>query len=433
MSATAQLLLTLALVIGAAQLGGRLAGRLQQPPVIGEVLAGIVLGPSLLGLVHPGLPELLAPDATRTVLGGFADVGVVLFMFLVGLELKLSASRLRMIGPTAAGSMFLPMALGCGLGYFIYPHFSEVAGSTVPRVAFILFCGAAMSVTACPVLARVLRSYGLNGSRVGDVAMGSAAMNDILAWVLLGVIIGLTGTAQVPWWLMVPGTALLASLMIFCVRPALAALDRRVTLHTTQWVIGASAAVALLSAATSDAIGIHSIFGPFLLGLAVPRRPALIARLEGTLGEVTVVVLLPAFFLLAGMRVDVGLIGISHVVLLVLVVALAVTGKILGAAVPARLSGLDPRSSLTVGLLMNTRGLTELVMLGIGLQLGLLSDELYTIFVLMALSTTAMTGPLLSIVNRTIRIVPAELTAVADIRICSLPPMEEDRHTRMVG
>lgn len=400
MSATGQLLLTLAVVVATAMVGGRLAARCGQPPVIGEILGGIALGPSVLGLLDDSLPGRIAPAATHTALNGLADLGVVLFMFLVGLEIRADGGRVRAVLPVALGSVLAPLALGCVTGLLLFPRFGTVEGAPVPHLAFVVFTGIALSVTACPVLARIVQSHGLTGSRVGDVALGAAALTDIAAWTALGVVVALTGTPGRPVWVSVLATTALVVVVLTVVRPLLARLDRRRDLAGSRWLLGAAVAAALVSAVASDAAGIHSIFGPLLLGLVVPRRDALVRRLETALGEVTLVVLLPAFFVLAGLRVDVGTLGGTEIAVAALVVAVAVAGKVGGAAAPALLVGFDRRDALTVGVLMNTRGLTELVMLGIGLELGLLSTQLYTVLVLMALVTTVMTGPLLTALDR---------------------------------
>ncbi|MCQ4041018.1 cation:proton antiporter [Streptantibioticus rubrisoli] len=371
---------------------GRFVSRFGQPPVIGEIIAGILLGPSLLGLLAPSASRYLFPAPVVTALGVLAQVGLVLFMFMIGLELDFG--RLRghgtRLASVAAASIAVPLALAVGLAVVLYPGY----GGGVNEVVFCLFIGAAMAITAFPVLARLLQESGLADTRVGTLSLVSAAVNDVVAWCLLTFVIALsraTGAADGLRTLVL--AVVYVGVMLGVVRPLLARLD-----HVPVWL---ALVIALLAAWFADRAGIHVIFGGFMAGAVMPRRPKWQRAVHERLDMVVTQLLLPVFFVLTGLSTHVeGLrtAGVWGVV--VLVIAVATAGKLGGTALTARAVGERWADAFTLGVLMNTRGLTELVVLSVGLQLGIISSAVFTVMVLMALVTTLMAPPLLRLVER---------------------------------
>jgi Kef-type K+ transport system membrane component KefB len=387
----ARLLLGLLVVIVAARGLGVLFRRIHQPPVIGEVVAGILLGPSFLGALAPQATAFLFPSDILPLLGMLAQVGVILFMFLVGLDLDAGPLRQRTHAVVAIShaSIAAPFVLGSALALALYPRF---ATSDVPFGTFALFLGVAMSITAFPVLARILRDHGIDRTPIGVLAISCAAVDDVTAWCLLAVVIGVA-RGQEAGGLAAIGLSLVWSV----VRPI---LRRVVERHDS----GARGTIALVlvgmvaSALATEAIGIHALFGAFLLGALVPHDSRLARDLAARIEDVVLVLLLPAFFAVTGLRTQLGLLRTGeHWLWFLAVLAVACAGKLGGAAVPARLTGLSWRDAASVGVLMNTRGLMELIVLNIGLELRLISGTLFALLVLMAVVTTVATGPLLEL------------------------------------
>lgn len=390
-----QLLLALACVITLARLLGAVARRLGQPPVIGEILAGILVGPTLFGTV---LSDRLFPVDIRTALAGLANVGLVLFMFIVGYELDFDAvkGRRRAAVSISVGSVLLPLGLGVLLAFWLARH--HAVQDVVP---FALFIGAAMSVTAFPVLARILTDRGMLRTEVGALALASGAVDDVVAWTLLAGVVALgAGGGDFPWQtlLAVP----YALVMFLLVRPQLRRLveARKRAGRLTPGILAVMLVGLLLSCWCTEAIGVHAIFGAFVFGAVMPRlggeqlRHETMERLE----QVSVLLLLPVFFVIAGLRVDLSTLDGRGLVDLGLILAVAITGKFAGAYLGARLSRIPPRRAGALASLMNTRGLTEIVILTVGVQLGILNDRLFSMMVVMALVTTVMAGPLLSVI-----------------------------------
>ena len=389
----AVLLFDLALVFAAAHLLGALARRLDQPPVIGEIIAGILMGPTLL---DGAVGALLFPQEIRPYLTALADVGVVLFMFTVGFELdhRLLRGMRRAVATVSIGSVVPTFGLGVLLAWYLTS--GEPAGD---RTASLLFLGVAMSVTALPVLARILHDRGMTRTPVAALALSSAAVTDAFAWLALAALTMLASHHDQWRLLLLP--ALLALLL------ALRPLARRLMAHAERTggsVRGVLVLVIpglLLSAACTEWMGLHFILGAFLFGLLLPKDglPQIRAEVEDTVHKMGTSLLLPLFFVTAGLKVDlsrIGLDGLGHFALIMLV---AMGGKFGGVFLAARTSGLRGSESATLAVLLNTRGLTELVMLSAGLSLGLLGQDLYSLMVLMAVLTTAMTGPLLRLVS----------------------------------
>lgn len=396
------LLLQIAVIILCSRLFGFLFGKIGQPTVIGEIIAGIVLGPSLLGWLWPGVSGwLFRPDSLPT-LQFFSQLGLLLFMFIIGLELDVGLLKNKAqaaVVVSHAGIVF-PFFLGVWLAYGL---FSQFAPGGVSFVAFGLFMGIAMSITAFPVLARIIQERGLTQSPLGALAITCAAADDVTAWCLLAAIVALiqAGTAATALF-----TVLLAALyigvMFFLVRPLLQRLSFRYGQpgQVNKTFVAALFSVLFLSALATEVIGIHALFGAFLAGAMMPAsavfRLWLIARIE----DVSLVILLPLFFAFTGLKTQVGLLNNGTVWLVCgLIILVAVLGKFGGSLVAARFTGQSWADSCAIGALMNTRGLMELVVLNIGYDLGILSPTIFTMMVLMALLTTFMTTPALSLID----------------------------------
>lgn len=396
-----QVIASLAVILAVGAGLAHLAGRVRQPRVIGEIAAGIVLGPSLLGLLPGDLTTVLFPLEARPFLSMIAQLGLLLFMFNVGWEFdtKQVADRRHMVAAVAVGAMALPFVLGTAAGIPLYVRHATVDGQVVPLWVFVLFVGIAMSITALPVLARIVEERGLQDHRIGVLALASAAACDVVAWTALAVLAAFVGGRDGWNGLRTAGFTILFLLaMRHLLRPLLRRLlVRRVTLDGAAAATLLVAAICVCAFATSR-IGIHPVFGAFAFGMIMPRdcRPEVAEAIRGPVAHAGSL-LLPIFFVLAGLSVDVTVLGGEGMVELLVLCLLACSGKIIGAGLPARLSGMSWRGACDVGLLMNTRGLTELVVLDIGRSLGILDQRIFTVLVLMALITTAMTGPLLGI------------------------------------
>ncbi|MEV0753155.1 cation:proton antiporter [Streptosporangium sp. NPDC050280] len=387
------LLLDLVIVLAAARLFGALAKRLGQPPVIGEIVAGILLGPTLLG---PLIGDQLFGPEMRPPLQALANVGLVLFMFVVGLELdqKLVRGKGRIAVTVALGSTVVPFVLGCVLAL-------SIAGEHVGRdrtLPFVLFMGAAMAATAFPVLARILTDRGMQRITLGGLALASAAVIDVLAWTVLAVVVGIAGAGEAEGQWKVLLALPYALVMFLVVKPLLARLvpayekAGRLTPGLLSLVL-----IGLIGSAwATEWMHVHFIFGAFVFGAVMPREGAerlnheILERLE----QLAVLLLLPMFFVVAGLNVNLRELDLSSLGTLAAILAVAIGGKLLGSYAAARTQRLPGRQSWTLAALLNTRGLTEIVILTVGLQKGVLDDELYSLMVVMALVTTAMTGPL---------------------------------------
>jgi Kef-type K+ transport system membrane component KefB len=391
------LLLALAAVITLGQVLARLFARLSQPPVIGEMLAGILLGPSLIG---EKASALILPGSVAPYLSVVAQLGVILYMFTVGLELDTGILRNRAHATVATShaSILAPFLLGSLLALDLYPRLSN---RSVPFTSFALFLGLAMSITAFPVLARILTDRNMSRTQLGIVALSCAAADDVTAWCLLALVVGVT-RAEVGGALLVPVGALAFILLMFLVvRPVMKRVssrwaDERLPRETVALVL-----VALLaSTMATELIGIHAIFGAFLLGAVIPHDSAIARSFIRQLEHVVAVLFLPAFFAFTGMRTRIDLVtGASQWLICALIIAVATVGKFGGSAIAARLTGMDWRMSAALGTLMNTRGLMELVVLNIGLDLKVISPTLFSMMVVMALVTTVATSPVLRLLR----------------------------------
>lgn len=392
----AQLLLAIAVVVAACKLAGWLMRRIGQPPVIGEIAAGILLGPSVLGAVWPQGAAALIPAAILPQLNVLAQVGVVLFVFLTGLELKTSMLRGRgqLAVVVSHVSIALPFVLGVGLAVVAYVRF---APRGVGFLAFALFMGVSMSVTALPVLVRILKDTGMFRTEAGVVALTCAVVDDVTAWCLLALVVALvTASSLTGVLLTIALAAVFTAALLGVVRPLLTRVINRVADSTARRAAPLALVGVLLCAMATEWIGVHAMFGAFVFGLVFPRGNAVETWLHENTGGLTTALMLPLFFAFSGLRTDIGLLTADAGLWLWCggILAVAVLGKFGGAALAARTVGESWHRSLQIGSLMNCRGLTELVVLNIGLDLGVLSPTMFTMLVLMALVSTAMTAPL---------------------------------------
>lgn len=386
-------LFDLALIIILARLFGAAAKRIGQPPVLGEIIAGVLLGPTLFS---GAITKALFPHSMIAPLTAIANVGLVLFMFVVGYEVDLGLVRGRekVAGGVALGSIFLPLVLGVGLGAYF-----ASAKHVHDHLTFIAFFGTAMSITAFPVLARILTDRGLHRTRIGGLALAAASVDDLLAWALLAVVVAIAGAKGTGIRLAL--LPVYAAFIIFVARPGLrwlAGVYKRQG-KLTPTVLATILALLLLTGYATDWMGIKFIFAAFILGIVMPRdvpelRQAILERFE----QISVILLLPVFFVIAGLSVNLSGIGLSGLADLGLIMLVAVVGKFGGAYYGARLTGVRRRQAGALASLMNTRGLTEIVILTVGLQLGILDKTLYSLMVVMAIVTTAMAGPLLRLI-----------------------------------
>ncbi|MFF0967861.1 cation:proton antiporter [Streptomyces sp. NPDC003703] len=385
----------LAVVITAAQLLGAAARKLRQPAVIGQLLAGVALGPSLLGLVPGGVHDALFPARIAPVLTALAQVALVLFLFAVGHELDLGRFRHRRAVTVVALSGFaVPMLTGAGLVVLLPGAFRSVNAGRPVDTAFTLYMAVALSITAVPVLAGIITDQGLAGSRPAVIALAAAGVIDVLSWPVLALCLA-GGGSLTTWFTRVALLAAYILVMVLAVRPVLVWWTNRPVSPPTDPVPVATA-LALASAWATSALGLHVIFGALLAGALMPRRRDGVqdSRLPGPLRE-TGGLLLPVFFTVSGMSVELSALRARDIVLLLVLCAAAVVGKVASGALAARTGARLPwRESLLVGVLLNTRGLTELIVLNAGLQAHLIGPRLYALLALMALFTTALAGPL---------------------------------------
>ncbi|MFJ6794777.1 cation:proton antiporter [Streptomyces sp. NPDC091268] len=397
-------LLAVPVVILACRAGAGLVRRVGQPPVIGEIATGILLGPSLLGWLWPASQDWLFPSSVIPFTGLLGSIGLLAFMFLIGLELDLGALRghSRTAFAVSGASIALPLALGAALAFGLYGRY---APEGVGRLPFVLFVAVSVSVTAFPVLARILTDRGMYATATGALAMACAAVDDVAAWCLLAVVVAVSTSGSALGALL---TAALSAgfvvLMLKVVRPLLERGVTRATQdapgrpdsgHRDGVLLAVLFSGLCLAALATDSIGIHALFGAFLFGVVTPRGNPAVARSAGRLRAVVVPLLLPLFFVHTGLKTDLALLAADPVQWLWAgaVFAVAVCGKWGGAALAARATGRPWNQAMTLGALMNCRGLTELVVLNIGLGLGVIGPALFTMLVLMALVTTAITAP----------------------------------------
>jgi Kef-type K+ transport system membrane component KefB len=392
----ASLLLQFIIIVLAARTLGSLFRRFGQPTVIGEITAGILIGPSFLGLLWPETFAFVFPGGSLGILQVFSQIGVCLFMFVVGLELDVGHLRhkAQTVVVVSYASIMVPYLLGVGLALLLFPSFGSAGTSFV---TFALFMGIAISITAFPVLARILADRGIDKTSLGATAIACAAVNDAVAWAILAIVVAVArATGLTSAFIGFGLVALFVVVMVLYVRPLLARLFVSEGALTERGVI-ASVLIFITSAAlATQVIGIHALFGAFLAGAIIPREAAFREDITVRLGNVSAALLLPLFFAFSGLRTQVGLLNdITSWLICGAITVVAMAGKFGGSMLAARLAGIGWNEAFSLGALMNTRGLVELIALNIGYDLGILSARIFSMLVLMALVTTFITGPLL--------------------------------------
>ncbi|MGV8138454.1 MAG: cation:proton antiporter [Mangrovibacterium sp.] len=418
------LLLQIITIVVAARLFSWICRKIGQPAVIGEIIAGIVLGPSLVGMYFPEFSGFLFPAESLNNLQFLSQIGLILFMFVVGMELDLKVLRHQAHEAIVIShaSIIIPFTLGLGLAYFIYSSF---APQGVPFVSFGLFLGISMSITAFPVLARIAQERDLHKSRLGTIVITCAAADDITAWSLLAAVIAIVKAgsfmSSVPTILMAVGYVFI---MLKIIKPF---LKRVGDLHASREtlskpIVGIFFLVLLLSSYTTEVIGIHALFGAFMAGAVMPENQKFKQIFIEKVEDVALVLLLPLFFVYTGLRTQIGLLDDSGLwTICGLVILVAVVGKFIGSALAAKFIGQSWRDSLSIGALMNTRGLVELVALNIGYDLGVMTPEIFAMLVIMALVTTFMTAPALHLIEKFFKkketIVQKEMKEMSKFRI----------------
>lgn len=393
------LLVQIGVILALARLVGWIFRKIHQPQVMGEMVAGILLGPTLLGWIAPGISAALFPPQSLGYLSTLSQAGLLIFMFLVGLELDLNLlkSRRRITLITSYSSIAAPFLLGILLAFYLYPN---LADESVSFANFALFIGTAMSITAFPVLARILAERKLLHTQLGTVAIACAAVDDVTGWILLSVVVLLARSvgAGISLWVTLIGTAIFIALMVFGVRRLFYRLEAVYKKRgaVTQDMLTIILLLVLASSWVTEQLGIHALFGAFLAGAILPKHDGLVHALGEKLNDLTVVLFLPLFFAFIGLRTSLGLLRDGNMWFFCgLIIVVAIAGKFGGSALSARLTGMPWREAGALGILVNTRGLMELVLLNIGLEIGVISPALFTMLVLMALVTTFMTAPLL--------------------------------------
>ena len=388
-------------ILVAAGLFRRLFRSLGQPPVMGEMVAGIVLGPSVLGLIFPQAMSFLFPPSSLETLRLLSQIGVVLFMFIVGMELNVR--HLREKGSAAVmishASIIVPFLLGTALSLFLY---RDLAPAGTSFNAFALFIGVAMSITAFPVLARILEDRGMSQTYLGSIAITCAAVDDVTAWCILALVIALVKSTGIEISaITIVLTLIFAGVMVLLVRPQLGRIIKEPDsqLHRRR-LIPIILAFVMACALITETIGIHALFGAFAAGVVMPPSTEFRIFLKDKLEAFSSYALLPLFFAFTGLRTQIGLLNEWHDWLVCgVIILVAIAGKLGGSMLMSRWTGMTWAQSFSIGVLMNTRGLVELVVLNIGYDLGILSGRIFAMMVLMALVTTFMTGPLLSLVR----------------------------------
>ncbi len=391
------LLLQMLSIIVVSRLFGYLLQRINQPSVIGEIIAGIVLGPSLMGWVFPEVSNFLFSPESIKSLQFISQIGLVFFMFTIGMELdfKLLKGRAADAVVVSHASIILPFFLGMLLSFFIYTDFAPAGVKFLP---FSLFMGIAMSITAFPVLARIIKERNLSGTPLGTLAITCAAADDVTAWCVLALVVAIAQAGTISSAVItISLSVVFVMLMFFVVRPFL--LRIRET-KTERHSIVIAFLVLLISAYCTEIIGIHALFGAFIAGIIMPDLDGLKLQLTEKIEDVSLIVLMPVFFACTGLNTQIGLLNTRYMwVIFGFILLVAVLGKFVGSAVAAKWMGQSTKDSLSVGALMNTRGLMQLIVLNIGYSLGILTPEVFAMMILMALVTTLMTSPFLDFVN----------------------------------
>lgn len=396
------LLLQIIVIIIAARLMAGVFLKIGQPPVMGEMVAGIVLGPSVLGLIAPSAMAFLFPPSSMGTLGALSQIGVVLFMFIVGMELDIQHLREKAAAAImiSHASIIVPFLLGTSLALLLY---LPLAPANTSFAAFALFMGIAMSITAFPVLARILEDRGLSETRLGSTAIACAAIDDVTAWCILAFVIAIVKSTGVTGSILTIALVLLfVIVMLLLVKPRIASpITQRVAQQTqVRGLLAVILAFVLACAWFTESVGIHALFGAFLAGVTMPANAGVRRFLRERLEAFVSAALLPLFFVFTGLRTEIRLLNDwSSWSICGAIIVVAVAGKLGGSMLMARWTRMSWRDSYAIGVLMNTRGLIELVVLNIGYDLGILSARIFVMMVIMALVTTFMTAPLLSFIE----------------------------------
>jgi K+:H+ antiporter len=395
------MLLQLITIIGTARVLAAVLRLFGQSAVVSEMLAGFSLGPVVFGSLAPQLYMAVFAPSTLAPLRGLADLGVVLFMFIVGAELQLTGNRTRqVVAATLIGvlSVLLPIAVGLALAPLLHASFAPPGVGLAP---FALFLAASMSITAFPVLARILKERGLVSTTVGRLALASAATADVLSWLLLALVMLAVGASHSEnrFASMLLGLAALSAIGFILCRPLISWMLRRSAAgHLSSGTLLAALVVgALTFACVTDTLGLHSVFGAFLFGICLPRDEQLLGTLINRLEHVAIVVLMPIFFALAGLKTTEDAFTAGSVLFMSVIITAAILSKLVAGTFAARISGQNWQTSFAIGSLMNTRGMMELIVIQMGLDMGVISRQLFTMLMLMAIATTLMTGPLLTL------------------------------------
>ncbi|KQV83089.1 cation:proton antiporter [Rhizobacter sp. Root1221] len=407
---TTTLLLQLIVILTTARVCGWLLKHLGQPSVVGEMAAGMVLGPVVMGALFPGVHAELFSKASLGGLTSLSTVGLVLFMFVIGLELRPQQGvrqQVRAAGFVGLLSIAAPLVMGLAIAPVLHPALAPAGVGFWP---FALFIGAALSITAFPVMARILKDRGQAGTPFGQLSLSAAAVVDAFAWVLLALVVAMAGTGEgYPGLLKISvGVVVLLAVVYLVLKPAYAWLLRtRAPDGEPSATVLAALMIGLLACSlATEWVHLHAVFGAFLFGTCLPRDDRLLGSLAERIEPLSIVVLMPLFFALAGLNTSASAFSGASLGAMGLIFAVAAIGKIAGGAAGARLAGYDWRDSLATGALMNARGLMELIVIKVGYDAGLIGPELFTMLLVMALVTTAMTGPLMTLIAGRAKTVP---------------------------
>jgi len=400
------LLLEIIAILAVSKVFGFVITKIGQPSVIGEMIAGIVLGPSIMGFLFPEIFDFLFPLNSLANLEFLSQIGLAFFMFIIGMELDLDQLKNKTYNAIVISntSIIFPYFLGVVVSYFLYEQF---APANVSFTAFALFIGISVSITAFPVLARILQERGLTKTALGAIVIASAAFNDVTAWCILVMVIAIVKAGSIASALFsILITIVFIFVMFYAVRPWIKRISDKYadSKKLNKKFVVTVFFILLVSAFITESIGIHALFGAFLAGVIMPKNLHIKELLMAKIEDVSILLLLPIFFAITGLRTQIGLLNEGYFwIICLLIIFIAVLGKLGGSAFAAKMTGYTWSESFSIGALMNTRGLMELIVLNIGYDLGILSPTLFTILVLMALATTFMTGPLLDLIERIVK------------------------------
>lgn len=366
---------------------------LKQPPVIGEMIAGVVLGPSLFGLIFPEVASLVFPSSSKPILYSVASLGLTLYMFVVGLEFRIDLfrERFRTALSVSSAGILAPFILGGAIALWLQAQGGFFTTLVSPAIAW-LFMGTALSITAFPMLARIIRENRLSGTLVGTIALAAGSCDDVIAWMLLAVVLScISGNSNLILWAAVGGSLVYVLTCFFIIKPILKKLHAKIKSESEFFCV--VMLVVMLGAYFTDMVGLYSVFGAFILGLTIPRDGTA-EKLVEKIDPLTTSVLLPVFFTYSGLNTKLGLLdSFSLVGICGLIIAVSIAAKLFACYGAARLSGVNHADALAVGSLMNARGLMELILLNICLQAGIITPTLFAMLVLMAVVTTLMAAP----------------------------------------